>query len=439
MSKKNRKTLILIILAGVLSLLAAELVFYFVLGSRGANENTSEPVAVSQETPSPSPVIPSTSSQSSDTNEETDEITLAALGDIVPQMGIVNTGRTADGSLDYSFLFKGDIENILNKSDIKIIGMETVMAGNELGFSGYPRYNSPTEMADAIAGAGFNAVLCASNHAQDMGLEGLQNSLIYWNSNYPDVRICGTHYLYDESTQRADKLPIIDIKGKRIAVLNYSYSENEEDASSDMYGRVDYLCETDPETGKQNKSKLSPDVIEDIKAAASISDAVIVCPHWDMAYTGKVSDCQREWAHEMCDAGADVIIGINPQGALPAEEIESSDGGHKTMCFYSIGDYVSTKNDGNTILEGAVYITWSITDDGLKINKRKSGVFPLVCHYTSDPTRMGSVFFLENYTQDLADSHGINSFGISLSLDKLKLQSDELFSNCSLYTEILGD
>lgn len=433
MDKKNRKTIVLAVLGGVLLLLAAELAFYLFKTNREAEQST-EVV----EEPTPPPVSPSPTESPLPEFEEYD-ISLTALGDVIPQMGIVNTGSAADGTLDYSFLFKGDIEEILNKSDIRIISQETVMAGNEHGFSGYPRYNSPTEIADAMAGAGFNAVLCASSHVSDMGLEGLQNCLTYWNSNYPDVTLCGAHYLYDETTERTDRIPVTQIKGVRFAILNYTYDSDADSIPEDTVGRIDYLCDFDFETGVINKGKLNPDVIEDIKAAHKIADIVIVCPHWDIEYSFGASDLQKEWALQMCDAGADVIIGTNPQGPQSAGILTSSDGQRQIPCYYSLGDYVSTQHDGNSILEGAAYLTWHVTKDGITLNERKTGVFPLVCHYTAEPTRMGSVFFLENYTEELASSHGIGSFGVNMSLDKLKKQSDELFADCLLYTDILKD
>ena len=90
------------------------------------------------------------------------DITLMAVGDNLMHMGIVNTGKQEDGTYDYSVLFQG-IRSLLDISDIKIINQETILGGNELGFSGYPRFNSPTQAGDAIAEAGFNVVLHASN------------------------------------------------------------------------------------------------------------------------------------------------------------------------------------------------------------------------------------------------------------------------------------
>ena len=107
------------------------------------------------------------------------DITVMAVGDNLLHLGIVNSGRECEGRYNYDFLFDS-IRPYLDKSDISIINQETVMAGNELGFSGFPYFNSPTEVADAIDNAGFNVVLQASNHTIDQGMKGLLNVCSVW-------------------------------------------------------------------------------------------------------------------------------------------------------------------------------------------------------------------------------------------------------------------
>ena len=111
---------------------------------------------------------------------------MMALGDNLMHMGIVYTGKMNDGTFDYSFLFR-TISDFLDAADIKAINQETILAGNELGFSGFPNFNSPTEIADAIAEAGFNVVLHATNHAADQGLDGIKNCAAYWEQ-FPEDR-----------------------------------------------------------------------------------------------------------------------------------------------------------------------------------------------------------------------------------------------------------
>ena len=111
--------------------------------------------------------------------EETKEydLQLMAVGDNLIHMGIIYSGLQDDGTYQYDFMFDG-IRDFLAISDIKIINQETPIAGNELGFSGYPTFNSPIEIGDAIAKAGFNIVLGASNHSADQKISGIDSMVL---------------------------------------------------------------------------------------------------------------------------------------------------------------------------------------------------------------------------------------------------------------------
>ena len=114
--------------------------------------------------------------------EETEhDITLMAVGDNLMHLGVMASGKQEDGTYDFSMLFQG-ISPFLNAADIRIINQETVMGGNSRGFSGFPYFNSPTEVGDAIADAGFNVVLQASNHTADQKLDGLLYCADFWKN-----------------------------------------------------------------------------------------------------------------------------------------------------------------------------------------------------------------------------------------------------------------
>ena len=146
------------------------------------------------------------------------DITLMALGDNLMHMGIVNTGRLEDGTYDYAFLFE-NISEFLATADIKVTNQETIFAGNELGFSGFPKFNSPTQVGDAIAAAGFNVVLHATNHAADQGLAGIEYCASFWEQ-YPDVLMIGISG--DTSDSRISYLTIEDITFQPYGTSEYA-------------------------------------------------------------------------------------------------------------------------------------------------------------------------------------------------------------------------
>lgn len=381
-------------------------------------ENIAEPIATTPPpTPTPEPVF-----------EERD-ITLMAIGDNLMHMGIVRTGKMQDGTYDYSFMYQG-ISDFLKVADIKIVNQETILGGNDLGFSGFPHFNSPTEVGDGIAAAGFNVVLHASNHSADQGLAGLQNCLSFWKK-YPEVLVTGIY----ESAEEAHEIPLLTIDDVTFAVLNYTYSPNLETIPSGIRGHLEILCNWDKDTGRIDFTTLNPKVLEDIEKAQQLADVVIVCPHWGTEYATKPSRYQKEFAEQMTQAGADLIIGTHPHVVQPVEWI-TSENGNRALCYYSLGNYVSTQKNGQSMLEAMAWVTFRVKEDGVVISEENTGVIPMVCHYTSGPTRLENVYLLENYTKEKAATHGIHNYGgVNLTLEDLQLWSEEILGDKVLSAE----
>lgn len=359
-------------------------------------------------TPAPEPVF-----------EEYD-ITLMAVGDNLLHMGIVNTGKQPDGTYEYSFLFDG-IRDFLDATDIKIINQETILGGNELGFSGYPLFNSPTEIGDAIAGAGFNVVLHSSNHSGDKGAAGLISCANFWKK-YPEVLMVGIH----EDQDGPRPIPLITIGDFSFAVLNYSYSANRELLPKELMGHMDMLCNYDEATGQMDFTTLHPKVLEDISTASALADVVIVCPHWGNEYNTVPSRYQQLFAQQMTQAGADLIIGTHPHVIQPVEWI-TSENGNQALCYYSLGNFVSTQKQTLCMLEAMAWVTFHVTEEGISLDENNTGVIPMVCHYTSNPVRFENVYLLEEYTAEQAASHGILDYGgVVLNLEELQTWSNDV-------------
>lgn len=364
---------------------------------------------------------------SQDIPEEYD-ITLMAVGDNLMHMGVVNAGKQSDGSYNYDFLFDG-ISGYLDEADIKIINQETVIGGNELGFSGYPRFNSPTEVGDAIANAGFNVVLHSSNHTADMGFEGLISCASFWET-YPEILTVG---IYKEPTPNPD-IPILTINDVTFAILNYTYGPNMEIFPDDLDLYMNFLCNYDEATNRLDYTVLNPRVIEDIKKADAIADIVIVCPHWGTEYATRPSVYQQNWALQMTEAGADLIIGTHPHVIQPIDIIEAENG-NRALCYYSLGNYVSTQKESICMLEAMAWVTFHVTADGITLSEESSGAIPLVCHYTSGPVHMNRVYTLDEYTDELASKHGIWSYGgVPIYRNELQQWSSEILGEWILPT-----
>lgn len=350
------------------------------------------------------------------------DIKLMALGDNLMHMGIVNTGRMDDGTYDYSFLFQS-MEEYLDIADIKIINQETILGGNELGFSGFPHFNSPTQVGDAIATAGFNVVLQASNHAADQGIKGIDNCVSYWETQ-PEVLMVGIH-----GEASTEEIPLLTVKDVTFAILNYTYGPNMETLPSNLRGHLNMLCAYNQDTGRIDFTTLNPQVLEDIEKANELADIVIVCPHWGTEYQDKPSRYQQTFASQMTEAGADLIIGTHPHVPQTIEWI-TTENGNTSLCYYSLGNYVSTQKQALCMLEGMAWVTFHVTEDNVTLSEKGTGVLPLVCHYKSGPVRLEKVYPLEDYTEELASQHGIWNYGeVPLHLSELQDWSLSIFGD----------
>ena len=103
------------------------------------------------------------------------------VGDALIHSGVYLDALQSDGSYDFKPMLQY-IKPIVSKYDLKYYNQETILGGKELGYSNYPRFNSPNEVGDAFLDAGFNLVSLATNHTMDKGEAGVINSVNYWKS-----------------------------------------------------------------------------------------------------------------------------------------------------------------------------------------------------------------------------------------------------------------
>lgn len=379
----------------------------------GTPEPTPEPTATPIPTPTPFPEY---------------DINLMMVGDNLMHMGIVTTGKQADGSYNYDFLFEG-IEEFLAEAEVKMINQETILGGNQLGFSGYPHFNSPTEVGDAIVDAGFNVVLHSSNHTADKGLKGILNCADYWQQ-YPEVLVAGI-----DGDGVKDEIQILEIEGVTFAILNYAYAPNMGSFPAEYEGYMDMLCDYNEKTRLIDFTTIKEEVLIEIAEADKLADFVVVCPHWGTEYTTKPSSYQEKFARQMTEAGADIIIGTHPHVVQPVEWVEAENG-NKSLCYYSLGNYVSTQKQALCMLEAMAWVTIHVDENGPFIDTEQTGVLPLVCHYNAMPVRMESVYLLEEYTETQAASHGIKAYGgVNLYLQDLLDWTEEVFGENVLSRE----
>lgn len=328
---------------------------------------------------------------------------MVVLGDNLMHMPVVNDGKKPDGSYDYSHIF-ANIREDISVADIAVIGQETILGGEELGLSGYPLFNSPTDVGKTLCNEGFDVVLHASNHVLDRGIKGIEKTLEFWKG-CPNVNVLGIN----ENEDERDKATVIERNGLTFALFNYTYGTNGIPLPDGYEYAVSLIDEQKIE--------------EDIKAVDSLVDFVVVYPHWGNEYQMSASDYQKELAEKMCGWGADAIIGSHPHVIQPCERIKSENG-NECVVFYSLGNFVSRQKNAENLLGGMATLEFSKID-GVKNVKAK--FTPIVTHYDFN-SRNFAVFKLKDYTDELAQKHGINLYDGKTDKKRFEDIFDSVFS-----------
>lgn len=248
-------------------------------------------------------------------------------------------------SYDFSPMFAPVREEL--KADLLIGNLETTLGGQELGYSGYPRFNSPDSIVETLKSLGFDLLFTANNHSFDKGEEGLKRTLEVLNKN--DIHHTGTF----DSPQSREKPCILKQNGISFGFLNYTYGTNGLRPSPGKEYLINYI------DLKQ--------INIDIKKIRPLVDLVVVGIHFGTEYQREPNDEQKFIVHEMVKAGADIILGSHPHVLQPYEIITVD----QRECFvvYSLGNFVSGQKkrytDSGAILE--LVIEKSLLDKKPKI------------------------------------------------------------------------
>ncbi|MEH7418899.1 CapA family protein [Neobacillus drentensis] len=276
----------------------------------------------------------------------TEKITIGAVGDILIHTPIY---QDAFNGAVYNFDPMFDpIKSILEKPDIVSANQESIVGGVELGLSGYPRFDSPHQVADALVHSGVDIVSTANNHALDKGEKGIRSESAYLDQiGLPHV---GT-FIDPMDRQR---LRIINKNGIKVAFLSYTYGTN----GIPIPKGKDYLVNV------LNKNVMKAE----IGRAKSSADVVVMSIHWGNEYQRIPSNEQKDLAQFLADAGVDVIFGSHPHVLQPMGWIKTTDG-RKSFVIYSLGNFISGQRGKYKDIGGlaTIDITKQINTQGSKI------------------------------------------------------------------------
>ena len=257
-----------------------------------------------------------------------DELTVIAGGDVMAQAEqLRKTYNRRTGRYDFQYSL-APIREIVANADLSFANLETVLAGRDAGYSGYPRCNTPIELAEALRFAGFKVVTTANNHCMDRGKAGLLKTI----KALDQVGLVHTGTFASQADR--DRPTVINCKGYRIGVIACTFGTNGISVPDDyLVNRLD-----------------SAILARDAAAArAAGAEVVIACIHWGVEYQRQPTPAQRNQAREIISSGVDIILGSHPHVVEPIDIVLTGAGRRKRrgLVCYSMGNLVSTQRNGH--------------------------------------------------------------------------------------------
>lgn len=295
---------------------------------------------------------PSTQADASEPPEATEPVvqpnivsTLAVCGDAMSHMPQTRDAYDSQaGAYDYKPMIRF-AKPWIEQADYAVVNLETTFAGGP-DYSGFPAFNTPDALGDALKDAGFDLVSTANNHCLDRGYDGMVRTLdVLDNLGLAHV---GTYRSAEERAAQ-NGVHVADVGGIKVAFLSYTYGTNGIPVSKSHPDTVNIL-HTDYMSDAQVLDTAR--IADDLAAAEALSpDLIAVIVHWGVEYQTTQNEHQEEIADFLFDHGADVILGSHPHVLQPMEirTLTDRDGTtHTGFVCWSLGNFISSQNDEYT-------------------------------------------------------------------------------------------
>ena len=250
--------------------------------------------------------------------------TLLFSGDVLSHEPVIAAaGQYGDGGewpYDYRPMF-ADVAARVSRADLAICVLETPVSADNTGLAGYPTFNAPRELPDALLDAGYDGCSTASNHSMDRGPAGIVTTLDEMD------RVGLGHAGMARTADESEQPRIYDLDGVRVAHLSFTYGLNGFVLPADQ----PYLVDVNDFNAIIAKAE---------RARAAGADLVVLSIQWGNEYQRSPSDEQLVLADRLTSSGAlDVIIGNHVHVVQPAAVVND------VPVVYGLGNSLSNQSD----------------------------------------------------------------------------------------------
>ena len=310
-------------------------------------------IANQSQSKSPQAVVSPISSSTASPEPKLRSISIVSSGDILLHERLWAQAKAdgVDGNWDF-YPQLADLEPEISSADLALCHLETPLAELDVDYQGYPTFNAPPQITEAIIKLGFDICGTASNHSLDQGFSGLTRTIETLDA--AGIPFTGTA----NSAEDASQPLVMDVQTAngvvKVGILSYTYGFNGFERDADKLWSANLI---DPVA-----------IIAEAKLARSQGAEIVIAKmHWGDEYTNKANDFQTSVAQELADSGQiDLIDGSHSHSVQPITQIGN------TWIAYSHGNFVAAHREPTTIKSEGLVTRWEFVESA-------SGGFKLSC------------------------------------------------------------
>ena len=250
-----------------------------------------------------------------------DNIKIVLTGDFMTDGNYLKFKKNHTNEIEYPFC---TIKEIFSKSDIAFTNLECTLSNNGPSMrknTGPQLYSPPREVIPILKYLNIDIISLSNNHINDFSEKDLEITKKILREKGFAVFGSG------KNIKEANEEVIIEKNGMKIGFLGYTTNTNKDNISPDIGASI---------ATKNHAGSVYYDINhirEDIIKLKSKTDFIFISLHWGHELFNYPSPKQKELAHQIIDAGADIIIGHHPH---VIQGIETYNDG---TIFYSLGNF----------------------------------------------------------------------------------------------------
>ena len=291
------------------------------------------------EAPTEEETVPPTTTEPPQPETVVSTATISTQGDLLMHSPVFATAKKSDGTYDFENIFRYS-KDLVSSVDYAIANLETTFGGPDHPHKPNFSFCCPDELAANAKEYGYDMFITANNHSGDSMGDGLIRTLEV-------TREAGLATLGSQMPGEK-RYSIVEVNDIKIGMVAYTWAYSGDGSKFSLNGllaikdegQMNYFTKNNPD----KLYKEAAQIMEDMKAEGV--DVTMMQIHWGEEYTTKEVPLQNKIAQKLCDIGFDVIVGGHPHVVEPMELLTSTDGDHKTVCIYSLGNAVSNQRMG---------------------------------------------------------------------------------------------